>query len=139
MPYTDDPVTAKDVVGRDLTFGKYPPRYVTLTATLPNIKINLGSIVQVDDYDGVGAAGWINRPLWVLGIQDLLNDMTTAPIVKLTCVDVDRFFSTAGVLGDRDVLGPWTTESAANKAKYFFLSDRTTGAFSDGAPGKGLR
>jgi hypothetical protein len=34
MFYVDDPVTAVDVVARDLAFGKYPPRYCVITCTL---------------------------------------------------------------------------------------------------------
>jgi hypothetical protein len=96
MFYVDDPVTALDVVARDLAFGKYPPRYCVITCTLHAVRVTLGSIVTVTDFEGIGAAGWTNRPLWVLGIETTLGDQQTDPTVRLTCVDVLRVLNGVG-------------------------------------------
>jgi hypothetical protein len=88
MFYVDDPETVTSVIGQDLLFYAYPPRYVTVVCSLQAVPVKLGSIVQVNDYQGIGATGWLNRPLWVLGIQDTYNDLQSAPTIQLSCVDV---------------------------------------------------
>jgi hypothetical protein len=88
MPYVDDPETVASVVGQDLLFYAYPPRYVTITCSLQAVPVKLGAIVAVNDYQGIGATGWLNRPLWVLGVQDVFNDLQNAPEIILTCADV---------------------------------------------------
>jgi hypothetical protein len=139
LEYVRDEATATDVGGRALAIGKYPPRYFTVTCTLHSLSVSLGSLVRFTDVDGVGATGWTNRPGWVIGIEDIIGDLETPPVVKLTCLDVDRFFNVTGVMGDRTVLVNWSTETAANKVTYYYMADRTTGTFADGSPAKEMR
>lgn len=88
-----DETTAADVARRALLFGIYPPRYVDLVCTLHAIDVQLGDIISVTDVDGIGATGWTNRALWVLGIQTAINSLypDQPPTITLSCVDVDRF------------------------------------------------
>lgn len=137
--YTANQATADDVLGRALTIGKYPPRYVDIVCTLHAIRVKLGDIISVTDVDGIGATGWSGRALWVLGIQTLLNDLTGPIQVRLSCLDVNTFFQEVGVMGDGTVLNNWATDTAAQKAQYLYMCDGTTGLFADGSPGKGMR
>lgn len=139
LDYCADAATALDVMGRALTIGKYPPRYVDITCNLPAITIKLGDIISVTDKHGIGVNGWQNQALWVLGIQTMLNDLVAPVQIKLMCLDVKPFFAEVGVMGDGGVLNNWATDTAAQKTQYLYMCDGTTGLFADGSPGKGMR
>jgi hypothetical protein len=126
--------TASDVIGRSLARLMYPQRSVQITCTLRAVRVALGSIVTVDDFAGVGASGWVGRPLWVTGVETSLGTLDEPPTVRLTCVDVYRLVEGHGwVLGDRTALGTWTTATSEQRRRFLYLGDRQAGQFSDGS------
>lgn len=141
MLFADDPDTVQDVIYRELQFGKYPPRYCTVTCGLQAVMVQLGRIIVISqDYQGIGARGWTNRPLLVVGIQDVYGDADTPPTIQLTCVDVQRLLSGAGVMAD-EAAAPtnWSTATDEAKGSLMFMADELTGAFADGSPAKEMR
>jgi hypothetical protein len=134
MFYVDDPVTTLDVVARDLAFGKYPPRYCAITCTLHAVIVTLGSIVVVTDFEGIGATGWTNRPLWVLGIETTLGDQQTDPTVRLTCVDVLRVLNGVGEWA-LDTVANWNVATDDEQAANLYWADASD-QMSDGSLGK---
>jgi hypothetical protein len=134
MYFVDDPYTADDVIARDLAFYKYPPRYVSITCGLQAVPVTLGSIVAVTDFQGIGADGWTERPLWVLGIQDVYNDLNTPPTITLNCVDVLRVLSGFGLWADGSVPN-WASSTEAEQANNMYWADASD-LMSDGAPAK---
>lgn len=139
MYYTANDATSADVLGRALAIGKYPPTYVSMVGPLHWLRYELNDVFLDTDVDGIGAAGWTDRVLWILGMKVLLNDLTQPAQVKLFCMDIDRLLSESAVLGSSAALGAWTAESAANRRTYWFLGSSASGMFSDGAPVKRLR
>ncbi len=134
MFYVDDPTTADDVISRDLAFYKYPPRYVSITCGLQAVPVTLGSIVAVTDFQGIGSDGWTERPLWVLGIQDVYNDLNTPPTITLNCVDVLRVLSGFGLWADGTV-PVWASSTEAEQVNNMYWADASD-LMSDGAPAK---
>jgi hypothetical protein len=147
MRFVDDPVTAVDVIGRDLTYGKYVPVYVTIPISMEALFkdygmgrfIKLGSIITVTDVEGIGATGWVNRPMWVMEVAIALNDLQTPPDIELICVDVKRILDGAGEMWDQDVAVDWGSAAATDRGTYMFMADQSTGQLPDGTPAKEMR
>ena len=130
-----DATIAEDVVRRRLTRLKEPPRLVSWLTGLQGLSVELGDIVWVTHPEGVGAAGWTDRPIRIMRHEVNPADFS----VRLEGWDVDRFFSDAFILGDEATLpAAWTSTTTAQK-RYGYLCDETTKLFSDSARGKRLR
>ena len=133
MYYVLDAATAIDVNSRALEFGKLPPRYVTMVCTLHSLTVGLGDVVLATDVDGVGASGWTNRPLWVLGIQTVVGSLGSAPVVRLTCVDVDRLVTAAHNPAPEGLVLSDTLTVSLNPPKAASVSE-TAAHWADSAP-----
>lgn len=133
--YAQGTLTALDVARRFLVRHKDPPRYVTFKVGLPGVNVELGDIVTVTHFEGVGSSGWTDRPVRVVQHEVDPNDYS----VLLRCYDMQELLDTAFVLGDRSALPATWTAATPTEQAYAYLADRTTGEFSDMAAGKALR
>ncbi len=128
-------VQALDVINRRLLRSKDMPFLVTWKQGMSGLSIEVGSIQRVTAYDAIGGQGYVDRPIRIVRHEVDPNGFE----VTLEGVDMERIFSGAFILGDRDTLSAdWTSASTAERS-YGYLADRTTGRFSDDAPGKRLR
>jgi hypothetical protein len=98
------------------------------------VRVTLGSIVTVTDFEGIGATGWTNRPLWVLGIETTLGDQQTDPTVRLTCVDVLRVLNGVGEWA-LDTVANWNVATDDEQAANLYWADASD-QMSDGSLGK---
>jgi len=130
-----DATTALDVAYRRLMRQKDPPRIVSFEIGLQGMNYDLGDVVQLTHYQGVGASGWAGQPMRIIRHEADPNNFSVA----LDCFDMQALFSGAFILGDETALpAAWTSASLAEQ-QYGYLCDETTGKFSDGKPGKRLR
>lgn len=143
MRFVDDPTTAADVIGRDLTLNKYVPTYVTVPITLPALlgsqPVKLGDIIRVTDVEGIGATGWTARPLWVLDIEETLNDLTSPPDLTLICLDVKRVLEGSGEMWDQATAVDYGSATTVQQGTYMFMANETTGLLPGGAAAKEMR
>jgi len=131
----DDKLPALDVAYRRLMRQKDPPRIVSFEIGLQGMNYDLGDVVQLTHYQGVGASGWAGQPMRIIRHEADPNNFSVA----LDCFDMQALFSGAFILGDETALpAAWTSASLAEQ-QYGYLCDETTGKFSDGKPGKRLR
>lgn len=126
---------ALDVASRRLTRTKEPPRVVEFTTGLQALNTELGDVIKVTHLEGIGLAGWTDRPIFVTR-HELDPDKLT---ITLEGFDVDRLFVGAFILGDETLLAATWALADANDRQYGYLCDETTEEFSDGAAGKRLR
>jgi hypothetical protein len=127
--------TAEDVVGRRLLRMKDPPRIATFTIGLSGMNYDLGEVLTLTHFQGVGAAGWSGQPLRIVRHQADPDQGT----VTLEALDLKQLFEATFILGDETALpADWTAATAANRV-YGYLADEDTERFSDGAKGKRLR
>jgi hypothetical protein len=137
---TRDQATAEDVVQRRLMRSKEPPRVVKFTTGIGGLNIELGDMLKVTHFEGIGANGWTENPVRVLRHETDPDQFT----VTLEVLDLSRLFGAAGaggafILGDETALpADWPSATTAQR-RYGYLADETTGEFSDGAEGKHLR
>jgi hypothetical protein len=126
---------ALDIANRRLTRMKEPPRIVTFETSLPGLNTDLGDYIKISHEDGPGITGWVDRPCVVIRHEFDVDNLT----VRMECLDVNRIFTGAFILGDTTSLAAtWTTATDTDKG-YGYLCDEVTQAFSDGAAGKRLR
>lgn len=131
---------AQDVVMRKLLRTKNPPRMVKMRTGLRGVNFELGEILKVTHYEGIGSSGWSARPVRIMRHETEPDDYS----VSLECLDMQGVFGSAAdgggpyILGDEGVLTNWGAATLAQKV-YGFLCDDTTGKFSDGKEGKHLR
>ena len=127
--------TAVDVVTRRLTRSKEPPRIVKWQTGMAGLSHELGDIVLLTHFEGIGSGGWTNRPVRILR-------HTTDPdrfTVSIEALDMQRLFTGAFVLGDTGTLPAAYTGATEDQQRYGYLADATTGLFSNGDVGKRLR
>lgn len=130
-----DATSAIDVAYRRLMRQKDPPRIVRLGVGLVGMNYELGQVLSLSHYEGVGPSGWAGQPVRVLRHEADPDKFQ----VELECYDMQQLFSGAFILGDETVLpASWTSATTAQK-NYGYLCDEVTGKFSDGRPGKRLR
>ena len=133
--YAQGTATAADVVGRYLLRHKNPPRLVTFQVGFSGVNVDLGDVVRVSHYAGIGLAGWTNRPLRIIRHETDPGKYT----VDLQLLDLQPFFDTVFIFGDETALpASWLAATAANRL-YGYLADDTTGRFDTGDIGKRLR
>lgn len=126
---------ADDVIARRLVRSKEPPVIVRWNAGMAGLSFELGDVVALTHFQGIGAAGYVGRPL---RIQRHLVDPDKFT-VTLEALDVQRLFEGAFILGDTATLpAAWTGATEAQQ-RYGYLCDATTGFFSNGDRGKRLR
>lgn len=127
--------TAEDVAFRRLLRQKDPPRVVTFALGLTGMNYELGDVLSLTHYEGVGPSGWVGNPVRILR-HDADPDQFQ---VVLECVDMQTLFAGAFILGNESVLpSAWTSATTAQK-QYGYLAEETTGLFSEGSKGKRLR
>lgn len=132
---TPSSAQALDVASRRLLRTKETPRTVVFTSGLQAINVELGDVILVTHLEGIGGAGWTDRPIFVTR-HELDPDGLT---ITIEGIDVYRIFAGAFILGDETALAAnWGAADAADRA-YGYLGDETTDEFSDGAPIKRLR
>lgn len=127
---------AQEVMGRRLTRTKEPPRFVSFVTGLQALNTELGDIIKVSHIEGIGAAGWTDRPIFVTR-HEVDPDRLT---ITIEGIDVERLFYGGFVLGDETALPfLWGAATTDQRNSYGWLCDETTGQFSNGSPGKRLR
>ena len=131
--YAQGSLTAIDVVGRRLRRTKSPPRYATWTMGWNGMNFELGDIIQVTHFDGIGPGGWTNRPVRIVSITSQPEDFS----VVIRGYDMGALYNLSMILGDRTVLPPSWPPPLAQQI-YAYLGDRVSGQFSNGDPIKRL-
>lgn len=125
---------ALDVIQRRLLRSKDPIR-VTWTMGMAGLSIELGGIVKLTHYSGMGESGYVERPIRITRHETDPEKYT----VTLEGWDMARLFEGTLVLGNTAVLpAAWTSATVAQR-QYGYLCDETTGLFSDNSRGKRLR
>jgi hypothetical protein len=135
LEYVRDEATAMDIVQRRLLRMKDPPRHATFAMGLEGANLELGQVINLTHYGGVGPSGWVGQPIRINRHEFDPHTMTTV----LTCEDMRPFLATNFILGDETVLPPLWPAAEAIQRFYGYLADEDTGTFSDGEPGKRLR
>lgn len=80
-----DPLTAADVAAQRLALRKTPRAVAVFDTTIPKAaNVELGDIIKVTHFQGLGATGWTDRRLQVRRIE---VDLSTL-LITLTCRDV---------------------------------------------------
>jgi hypothetical protein len=131
--YTPGTNTAEDVIRHRLRRSKYVPRYATFKTGMFGMNYELGDVVLVTHFDGVGANGWVMQPLRIVNLNVDPEEMT----VEIRGYDMGNLFDLF-ILGDDTILpSSWTSATTAQKF-YGFLGDEITGLFSNGEPMKRL-
>jgi hypothetical protein len=126
---------ADDVIARRLVRSKEPPVIVKWDQGMAALSFELGDVVALTHFQGIGATGYAGRPL---RIQRHTTDPDKFRVV-LEALDVQRLFEGAFILGDTATLpAAWTGATEAQQ-RYGYLCDATTGFFSNGDRGKRLR
>jgi hypothetical protein len=127
-----DEAAAEDIAQRRLRRTKNPPRYVRFKLGLQGLNFELGDIVMITHFDGVGStdAGWVNNPVRITRHEMDAEGYT----VELEAYDMSQLFATGYILGDETALAAsWASASVLDRY-YGYLGDETTEAFSDNAP-----
>jgi hypothetical protein len=131
-----DATQAEDVARRRLMLTKEPPRYVKWdVAAESGVEAELGDLIRISHTEGIGQQGWIDHPLFITRHE--LDPQRL--VVSLEALDIGRLFTGTFILGDEDLLPATWTDASLTQQQYGYLCDETTGAFSDGKPGKRLR
>jgi hypothetical protein len=126
---------ALDVASRRLLRTKEIPRYVTFTTGLQALNTELGDVIKVTHLEGIGAAGWVDRAIF-LTRHELDPDKLT---ITLEGIDVDRLFAGAYILGNESTLAATWGAASATDRTYGYLGNETTEQFGDGSAIKRLR
>ena len=133
LKFVRDASVATDLAARFILLRKDPISLEEFPLPIKGINIDLSDIVEITHFDGKGSAGYEQTSFQVRKtVYDLDNF-----IAKLHLLDYSRFIGSAFILGP-PTLGRYTTETAANKAKYGFVCDPVTEEYSDGDPAKRL-
>lgn len=141
MSWTRDAVTAGDVAQRRQSMVKNPPVKARFAVPLSALNDELGTLIAVTHKDGIysGTEGWVRRACKILR-SDIDFDRC---IVVCEVQDIDTLVLVLGyaILGDRG----WTASDKVyatavqdKKDRYWYLSDRSTGRFSNSDLGKKL-
>lgn len=64
-----DSATAATIVAQQLLRRKHPPRRVQFTMGLQAANYELGQILNITHYGGLGASGWTNQPVRIIRIE----------------------------------------------------------------------
>lgn len=133
--YAQGNLTADDVTRRFLMRHKDPPRYVTWQMGYDGCNIEMGNVVLMSHFEGVGSAGWVDRPLRIIRHETDPNKFA----VDMQAFDLQSLFDTTFILGDEGTLASsWPAATAPNRV-YGYLGDEPSGAFSTGDQMKRLR
>lgn len=133
--YAQGAATAADVVRRWLIRHKDPPRTIGIKVAPVAMNFDIGDIVRVTHYGGVGPAGYQDQPCRIMRHDTDPNSLT----ITLELLDVKVLYEGGVILGDDTVLPALWTDADAAERYYAYLADEGTGKFSDGANGKRFR
>jgi hypothetical protein len=89
--YHQGTLTANDVVARVLRRHTNPPRHVVFQLGAIGLNLDLGDVIRVTHFAGLGPTGWIARPLWILAHDSDPGDKT----VTITAIDLQPIFDEA--------------------------------------------
>ncbi len=64
--YAQGEITWTDVVGRFLARHKDPPRIVRFQTGLAGMNLDLGDLIRLTHFAGIGSSGWTDRPLRII-------------------------------------------------------------------------
>jgi hypothetical protein len=86
--YAQGTATAHDVVTHVLRRHLHPPRQVTFTVGVIGLNLDLGDVIRVTHFAGIGAEGWIARPLRIIAHDSDPGQKS----VTITAVDLRPIF-----------------------------------------------
>jgi hypothetical protein len=89
--YAQGSVTAKDVVAHVLRRHAHPPRQVVFQVGAIGLNLDIGDVIRVTHFAGVGAQGWIGRPLWITQHESDPGQK----LVTITALDLQPIFDEA--------------------------------------------
>lgn len=96
---TRDQTTARDAMARRLFHNKVAPIYQPIPVDLIGLEQGMGTLLRLTHDDGLGVAGYVNRPFFVLKKRIDLNGPNQR--VTLIARDVYRVYNLgAGVMSD---------------------------------------
>jgi hypothetical protein len=87
-PATRDQTTADDVANRTLVRTADAPTEVAFAMNLRGAAFQLGQLIRLQHYQGIGPFGWTDRVLLVTGVQTMPDDDQFA--CEIACEDVDE-------------------------------------------------
>lgn len=81
-PMINDSATANDVMQRQVDFGANIPRIYTWSEGFCGLRHEMLECIQVRDYVGPGASGYVDRAMWIIKqtIDPMTNRVTTSAI-----------------------------------------------------------
>jgi len=85
---TQGAATISDVLYRLLARLRDPRRRVSLTVPLSGLSVEVGDVLALDSIEGIGASGWTNHRVRVVGHEARLSDGD----VVLDCYDIEDLF-----------------------------------------------
>jgi hypothetical protein len=133
--YAGAKATALDIVARRLTRHSNPPRIVKFRQGPKGSNYELGQTLFLTHYGGVGAEGWVDRPLRMLKHELNPNNLE----VYHEMFDLHFLLSTIAILMDETVMAEFYDDATDDdKEDGFYLGDETTGLLPDGSPMKRL-
>jgi hypothetical protein len=89
--YRQGTLTANDVVARVLRRHANPPRQVELKVGTIGLNLDLGDVIRVTHFAGLGPSGWTARPLWIVAHDSDPGQKT----VTITALDLQPIFDEA--------------------------------------------
>jgi hypothetical protein len=89
--YHQGTLTANDVVAHVLRRHTNPPRHVVFQVGTIGLNLDLGDVIRVTHFAGLGPTGWTARPLWILAHDSDPGQKT----VTITALDLQPIFDEA--------------------------------------------
>ena len=127
--------TATDVIQRRMLRMKDPPRRAKFSLGLKGVNYELGDLIALTHYSGVGAEGWLEQPLRIVRHEFDLVRLA----INLDCVDMSPLFGAGFILGDEVTLDPTWLVADKTDQKYGYLGVEGPNTFTNGDPIKRIR
>lgn len=125
---------AQDVVLRRLQRQKDVPLKVQWTMGMSALAIELGDLVLLTHFSGMGSSGYRGRPVRITR-HEVNPDTFT---VTLEGYDLARIYQSLFILGDETLLPSDWLAAGGDERLHAYLADEGTGKFTDGEDGKRL-
>ena len=120
MWYVRDGPTALDIIQRRLLRMKDPPRFATFAVGVEGANYELGDILNLTHYGGIGPDGWIAQPLRIIRHEFDPNRLE----IMIECMDMKQLFELPFILGNETMLPATWTDGDGRTADLWVLGRR---------------
>lgn len=140
LAYAADQGTVDDVVARTLLCAQYVREWVEIPTGIPGLGVALFQVVQVTDYEGIGATGYVDEWILVLEIEVVPPDPDAGRplLVLLRGLNITALLDAAWTWGPDD-LPDWDAMTAEQRGRYGAWAADTDTIPSDNSPAKEWR